>query len=208
MTRHIFNEHDDSVLNFLDEEGQSIEPDHYLPILPMVLVNGAEGIGTGWATSIPCYNPREIVENLRRMMKKQDPLPMIPWYKGFQGAIEPLPNNSKSFVVSGNFARVGDNELEITELPLGKWTREYKAMLEEKAQKGEVTEIREYHMENRVHFVVEIPKLDTMSDAQIIKEYKLQSSMSTTNLVLFTGKGKIAKYASELDILKEFFSER
>jgi len=52
----------------LEEEGQSIEPEYYLPILPMVLVNGAEGIGTGWSTSIPQFNPREIVENMRRMM--------------------------------------------------------------------------------------------------------------------------------------------
>jgi DNA topoisomerase-2 len=53
VARHIFNENDDAVLNFLEEEGQSIEPDFYLPIIPMVLINGAEGIGTGWSTSIP-----------------------------------------------------------------------------------------------------------------------------------------------------------
>ncbi len=37
----------------------------YMPIIPTVLVNGAEGIGTGWSTSIPNYNPRDIVANLR-----------------------------------------------------------------------------------------------------------------------------------------------
>ena len=83
--RHIFNENDDAVLNFLEEEGQSIEPDFYLPIIPMVLVNGAEGIGTGWSTSIPQFNVREIIENLRRMMQNQEPRPMKPWYKGYQG---------------------------------------------------------------------------------------------------------------------------
>ena len=54
--------------DFLEDEGQSIEPHHYLPIIPMCLVNGAEGIGTGWSTSIPQHDPREIVENLRKMM--------------------------------------------------------------------------------------------------------------------------------------------
>ena len=83
VARHLFNENDDAVLNFLEEEGQSIEPDFYLPIIPMVLVNGAEGIGTGWSTSIPQFNPREIVENLRRMMQGQEPKPMKPWYKGY-----------------------------------------------------------------------------------------------------------------------------
>jgi DNA topoisomerase-2 len=74
VTRHIFNENDDAVLNFLEEEGQSIEPEYYLPIIPMVLVNGAQGIGTGWSTEIPCYNPRDICKNLKKMMEGHEPL--------------------------------------------------------------------------------------------------------------------------------------
>jgi len=58
-----------------------------LPILPLVLVNGAEGIGTGWSTSIPQFNPREIVANLKRLMRGEALIPMLPWYKGFQGSI-------------------------------------------------------------------------------------------------------------------------
>jgi DNA gyrase/topoisomerase IV subunit A len=81
-------------------------------------------------------------------------------------------------------------------------------MLEEKAQKGEITEIREYHMENRVHFIVEIPNLEKLSDQQILKDFKLQTTISTTNFVLFTKQGKIARYQSEMDIMKEFFKER
>lgn len=69
VTRYLFHEDDDNVLNYLEEEGQSIEPDYYMPILPLSLVNGAEGIGTGWATYIPCYNPRDIIDNLKRVMK-------------------------------------------------------------------------------------------------------------------------------------------
>ena len=74
VTRHLFNEMDDAVLNFLEEEGQSIEPEYYLPILPMCLVNGADGIGTGWSTSIPMHNPRDIIRNLKGMMKGTDRL--------------------------------------------------------------------------------------------------------------------------------------
>lgn len=70
VTRHLFHEDDDYVLNYLEDEGQSIEPDYYLPIIPLCLVNGAEGIGTGWSTYIPCYNPIDIVDNLKRLMGK------------------------------------------------------------------------------------------------------------------------------------------
>lgn len=72
VTRHLFNEHDDNVLDFQEEEGQSIEPKYYLPILPLCLVNGADGIGTGWSTKIPMYNVREVIKNLKNMMQGRD----------------------------------------------------------------------------------------------------------------------------------------
>lgn len=69
VTRMLFPESDDAVLDHLEDEGQSIEPKYYLPIIPMTLVNGSEGIGTGWSTYIPCHNPRSIIDNIKRMMK-------------------------------------------------------------------------------------------------------------------------------------------
>ena len=69
LVKNIFNENDQPLLHFLTDDNQKIEPDWYIPILPMVLVNGADGIGTGWMTKIPNYNPREIVANLQRMLE-------------------------------------------------------------------------------------------------------------------------------------------
>jgi DNA topoisomerase-2 len=147
-------------LNYLEEEGQSIEPDYYLPIIPLSLVNGAEGIGTGWSTFIPSHNPRDIVDNLKRMMDgKEGYQPMYPWYKGFLGNIETLQGGKNGYLVSGIYNVLSDDELEITELPIGKWTRDYKNYLEELAQKEEIEDIREYHQENRVHFILKVPKL-------------------------------------------------
>jgi DNA topoisomerase II len=100
------------------------------------------------------------------------------------------------------------DELEITELPISKWTRDYKNFLEELATKDEIEEIREYHQENRVHFIIKVPKLQEIkasgSDA-IDKKFKLSSSISANNYVLFNHEGKICRYSSEEEILKEFF---
>lgn len=71
VTRTLFPEQDDNVLEYLEEEGLSIEPNFYLPIIPMALVNGADGIGTGWSTFIPCHNPRDVVENIRNLMNNR-----------------------------------------------------------------------------------------------------------------------------------------
>jgi DNA topoisomerase II len=77
LARHLFNVNDDALLHYLRDDNVKIEPEWYIPIIPMVLVNGAEGIGTGWSTKIPNYDVREIVNNLRRMMDGEEPLPMV-----------------------------------------------------------------------------------------------------------------------------------
>jgi DNA topoisomerase-2 len=79
-----------------------------MPILPMVLVNGAEGIGTGWSTYIPNYNPRDIVANLRHLMAGEEPEAMQPWYRGFQGSIVEVPTKTsgRSYQCSGIISQV------------------------------------------------------------------------------------------------------
>src|SRR5690606_37567862 len=88
VTRSLFTEHDDHLYKYLEDDGQSVEPEWYLPIIPMVLVNGAEGIGTGWSTQVPCYNPYEIVENIKGRLRGEEFKDMSPWFKGYTGVIE------------------------------------------------------------------------------------------------------------------------
>ena len=94
----------------------------------MVLVNGADGIGTGWMTKVPNYNPREIIRNLKKMLKGEEAKPMTPWFKNFRGTIEPLDH--QRYVVNGEVASLSDTKIEITELPVKTWTNAYKEMLE------------------------------------------------------------------------------
>lgn len=83
MTRAVFHPADDALLNYLVEDGHHIEPEFYLPTVPMVLINGADGIGTGWSTSIPNFNPVDVVENLKRLMRGEELAEMQPWFRGF-----------------------------------------------------------------------------------------------------------------------------
>lgn len=77
LTRHLFPTNDDVLLNELYDDNQRIEPEWYCPIIPMILVNGADGIGTGYSTSVPNFNPREILANLKRMMNGLEPEGMV-----------------------------------------------------------------------------------------------------------------------------------
>jgi len=173
FTRLIFSPLDDAVLNYLVEDGQKIEPSFYVPILPMVLVNGASGIGTGWSTDIPNYDPLAIIENLRLWIGKKKMKPMRPWFRGFTGCIESIGKGS--YYSWGKFWE-NDNGLEITELPIRKWTQDYKEFLQtmlpgaEGKSKVNIQDVREHHSEKKVHFSVK------MSQEELKYSFKWKSS--------------------------------
>jgi DNA topoisomerase-2 len=219
VTRHIFHPEDDHVLKYLKDENQSIEPEWYCPIIPMVLVNGADGIGTGWSTFIPNYNPRDIIRNMQRVIRNEDMQDMIPWYKGFKGTILPHPTEPGKYEVTGICEKKDDTTLEITELPVKQWTSAYKEFLEEmlpgekkpdESSEHIIDDIREHHSDANAHFELKLsPEKMALADARgFDKVFKLKSTMGITNMVLFDAEGKIAKYESALDILKDFVNLR
>uniref|UniRef100_A0A0M3IS16 TOP4c domain-containing protein n=1 Tax=Ascaris lumbricoides TaxID=6252 RepID=A0A0M3IS16_ASCLU len=160
VTKALFPSVDESVLRFLYEENQRIEPEWYCPIIPTVLVNGAEGIGTAWSTKVPNYNPREIVENIRLMIRGEQPRHMVPWFKNFRGTIEQMDENR--FVCSGEIAIIGEGTIEITELPVRTWTQTYKESVLEPMLDGSdkqpamITDFKEYHTDTTVKFLVKM----------------------------------------------------
>ncbi|KAK7113702.1 DNA topoisomerase 2-alpha-like isoform X1 [Littorina saxatilis] len=213
LARHIINAKDDALLRHLYDDNQKIEPEWYCPILPMVLINGADGIGTGWSTKIPNYDIREVVANLRRMLDGLDPLPMMPAYKNFRGVIEELGENK--YVNSGEVAVIDDTTIEITELPIRTWTQSYKEEVLEPMLQGTektqpmITDYKEYHTDTTVKFIVKMSP-DKLAQAEMTglhKVFKLQSNISP-NMVLFDNNGCIKKYNRVEDIIREFFDVR
>lgn len=107
----------------------------YVPIIPTVLVNGSEGIGTGWSSYIPNYNTRDIVANVRRLLNGEAMVPMDPWYRGFSGTIEKTVKESGvSYTVCGVIEEGNETTVRISELPIRRWTQDYKEFLESISQ--------------------------------------------------------------------------
>ena len=133
VTRHLFNQNDSPLMDYIFEEGQKIEPKWYLPIIPMILVNGCEGIGTGWRSQLPCFNPHEIIQSLKSKLKGKGFLSLQPWYKGYQGEIIENKDNKGHYIVTGQYHWDEENpkKVIITEIPIKKWTEDYKYFLQE-----------------------------------------------------------------------------
>jgi DNA topoisomerase-2 len=131
IARAVFHPDDDAILSYLDDDGLSIEPTFYMPVIPMVLVNGSDGIGTGYSSTVPQYSPRDIIENVRRRLRGQDMIEMQPWYRGFVGDITAKGGRQTgSYTTEGSIQRTSDDTVEIYELPVKRWTQDYKTFLE------------------------------------------------------------------------------
>ncbi|KAI0978809.1 hypothetical protein GJ496_000179 [Pomphorhynchus laevis] len=124
ITRFIFTKQDDPVLNYINDDGQFVEPDWYCPIIPMVLVNGSDGIGTGWSTKVPNYNPTDIIECLKLMIEGKEPKELLPFYRNFRGTIQKIDGSKVH--VNGEVSILDEQTIEISELPIGVWTQQYK----------------------------------------------------------------------------------
>ncbi|XP_004633941.1 DNA topoisomerase 2-alpha [Octodon degus] len=214
LARLLFPPRDDHTLRFLYDDNQRVEPEWYIPIIPMVLVNGAEGIGTGWSCKIPNFDVREVVNNIRRLMDGEEPLPMLPSYKNFKGTIEELAPNQ--YVINGEIAILNSTTIEISELPVRTWTQTYKEQVLEPMLNGTektpplITDYREYHTDTTVKFVVKMTeeKLAQAESAGLHKVFKLQTSLTCNSMVLFDHVGCLKKYDTVLDILRDFFELR
>ena len=212
FARKIFHPADEPLLTYNTDDERTIEPQTYVPVVPMVLINGADGIGTGWSSSIPNYNPEDIVENLKLMMDGKEINTMTPWFRDFKGTVTPLGQDRYKF--SGIARQTGDNEIEITELPIRMWTQDFKDKLVEiiKAEKipSFIKDYDDYNTHKDVHFVIrmEDKHMKIALDEGLEEKFKLTRSVATSNLVAFDAEGRITKYANVEDILKEFYNLR
>uniref|UniRef100_A0A4W3HJG9 DNA topoisomerase 2 n=1 Tax=Callorhinchus milii TaxID=7868 RepID=A0A4W3HJG9_CALMI len=214
LARRVFPSLDDNLLNNLFDDNQRVEPEWYIPIIPLVLVNGTEGIGTGWASKIPNYDVREIVNNVRRMLEGEDPLPMLPNYKNFKGTIHELGLNQ--YMINGEISVLDSTTVEISELPVRTWTQNYKENVLEAMVNGTektpalISDYREYHTDTTVRFLVTMTeeKLAEAEAAGLHKVFRLNTPLTCNSMVLFDHAGCLKKYDNVQDILKEFFELR
>jgi DNA topoisomerase-2 len=226
ITRYIFPEMDDAVLNYLDDDGTLVEPEYYAPIIPFALINGISGIGTGFSCSIPAYNPAVIISYLKNKLcgRSNDSISFIPYYELFKGSITAMDTNK--YLVKGNYEKIADDKIRITELPVGTWTMPYISMLEglldggvDKSGKKVAPTIKDMinmSTEVIVDITVVLPKgklaeLESESYNGINgleKMLKLTTTISTSNMHLFNDELKLHKYATVEEIIEDFYKVR
>ena len=197
--RRIFDAKDDAILTYLDDDGRSIEPEYYMPTLPMVLVNGTEGIGTGFSCYVPPFNPMDIKQNIIDHISGKSMKRMKPWFRGFKGRIF---EDDDTWVAEGVWKVLGTT-IKVTELPPGRWTQDYKEYLDTLVEKKIIGSFTNNSTTEDVDFVIQ-----EYRGKDIIKDLKLQKVIRTSNMHLFHPTKGIHKYKNPELILLDFISLR
>ena len=210
IARYLFPEVDDVLLTHREDDGQFIEPYYYCPIIPLILVNGSQGIGTGWSTFIPPHNPLDVLEYIRAKLDGSDDLPEIrPWVRGFSGSLK-MQDKGAGYVSVGKVEPVSSKSVVISELPVGRWTNVYKAALLNMRDKGLIRSFLENHTTTEVSFNVQLKalQLDRMMKSGLQKAFKLETNLPTTNMNAFAADNSIQKFACASEIADKYFPIR
>ena len=227
ITRTIFPDVDDAVLKYLDDDGTPVEPMYYTPIIPMVLVNGVDGIGTGFSSKILCYNPTQIIDYLKDKLSGNLLTPsqeFMPYYEGYNGTI--LKIDETRFLFKGIYSIVSPDSIRVTELPVGFWTQDFKELLEKLMEDKDtdgnkiVPYVKSYTTNSTdtivdftiVFFKDRLLELELKEEGNgcngVHKLLKLITTKSTTNMNLFNAEDKLRHYDSVQEIIDDYYDVR
>jgi len=222
ITRYIYRKEDDAVLEYLEDDGFPVEPMFYVPIIPMILVNGGKGIGTGFSTDILSYSVENLIVYLQRKLKGElvEDVEFRPYYRGFTGTCHEFDNGNK-YIVKGTYQKINDRKVRVTELPIGHWTDDFKQHIENlmeadknKKNKAFVKDYNDMSTDTTVDIEITFnePIDETTEGTNLYNNFekmmKLYASLSTTNMHLFNDEEKLMKFDNEKEIIDSYFPVR
>jgi len=220
VARLIYRKEDDPILDYLEDDGYPVEPRFYVPIIPMILVNGGKGIGTGFSTDILSYNPLMLIDYLESLLKLEEKEQIFtPYYKNYQGTC--VPFEGKKYILKGKYSKIANNKIRVEELPIGHWTEDFKQHIENlmegdktKKTKGIVKDYNDMSTDKKVDMeIIFHDPIDESMDSngmynKLEKTLKLYTSQSTNNMHLFNHEEKLSKYSEIEDILNAYVPVR
>lgn len=228
----VFKSEDEPILSMIVDEGEVCEPVVLLPIIPMGLVNGCKGIGSGYSTFIPNYNPLDIIQWLRGKLQDRKIEIIKPWYRGFKGTIEfkllrkselddeeweeesdeesdeegNIPKLSGKYIqMTGIWKRLEKNRIEINEIPIGRSIHNYKNWLET---------LRDTKDENGKRLIKNFENHSKANEPRFIvtgmehpsnRSLHLVKRISLTNMVMLNEKNRPIRFVGIIDILEQWF---
>ena len=201
LTRFLFRAEDDDYLPNIEEEGEMIEKAYYLPILPVALLNGCEGIGSGWRCELPMYNPVDVASWVKQYVTRgSSDVTLTPWFRGFKGEVSV---EGRTVTTRGLLTQISDSVYRVHEIPVGVSIERFKDKIKDLQEDGTIKDIvTNNNTENTVDMTFKTTKEVDLKKLGLISTYSLST------MVFFNSEGKLFRYDKVEDILKEFCDKR
>lgn len=199
---------DFELLEYKYDEGFKIEPKYFLPIIPMILVNGSSGVAVAHASEILNRNPKQIITECVNYLNGKNVKKLKPNYTFVKGDFIQDEINHKKWYSRGIFEKVNTNTLRITDVPLGYTYETYDIILEKLVVDGSIMSYEDNSKEN-FDYVIKVSRawMSSATDDQIIKMFKLEKPY-TENFTVLDEFGKLKIFDNAEDILKHFVTFR
>ena len=199
---------DFDLLNYKEEEGETIEPHFFLPIIPTVLINGGSGIAVGFASNILNRDIKEIIESCQKLLLGKNINTIKPHLNGFLGEYIQDKENPKKWLIRGKFQRVNTSTVKITELPPSLTYEKYEEILDKLVETKDIVSYDDNCKDN-IDYTIKFTRadLEKLDDEKLIKLLKLEES-ETENLTTLDEFGKLKIFDNVEDIIKYFVSFR
>jgi len=181
----LFPDSDEYDQRFRDSD--TIEPEFYVPVVPVLLLNGCVGIASGWMCSCPSFNPTLVLANARKAIYGQPVLPMHPWYRGFTGKV--VSCGDGKYETHGTYERNG-NKITVSELPIGVWNDKFSLACE---QDEIVTIKKNLSTPTKPYYELMVgPQFN-----QQVFDKRMKSSINVNNIVAFDSRNRIVRLSVE-----------
>ena len=204
----IFRPEDTNVLIQQEFEGYKIEPQYYVPIIPMILINTQSGIGNGYSQSIYSRNPKEVIKYIKQWISKDITQELLPYFEGYKGQIS-KGENPNQYKVTGELKVINTTTIEITEIPINTSVEKYIKFLNQLEDNKTIKDYKDKSNKNEILFEIKVPRDLTSKNSidELYKIFKLKSTITET-LTVIGEKNQIVVPESIYDIIERFCNIR
>jgi len=204
--KHIFK--DFELLKYKEEEGDKIEPEFFLPIIPTILLNGSNGIAVGFKSNILNRSIISLIDSCQKVLNGKNIKVIKPDLNGFKGKFIQDNENPKKWIIRGDFERINKTTLKIKELPPSMTYEKYEEILDKLIDDKHIVSYDD-NCKDDVNYTIKINKsqLESLTDDDIIKLLKLEE-YSTEIYSTLDEMGKLKIFDSVDEIIKYFINFR
>ena len=195
---------DFDLLDYKEEEGETIEPKYFLPIIPTVLLNGSSGIAVGFASNVLNRDIKSIIDSCVRVIEGKKLSSIKPSLNEFTGEFIQDKENPKRWIIRGKFQKVNTSTVKISELPPSMTYEKYEEILDKLVDNKDIVSYDDNCKDN-VDYTIKFNRvtLEGLDDTALIKLLKLEES-STEIFTTLDEFGKLKIFETSEEIIEYF----